>query len=202
MKKLPAVAVVERAEEAARLARLGVEANVALVEVAGAVKDGPLEPDRRQPARSAHRAALQVARARPPRNLGPPLLPLRHPHPDVGGRRPGRGRPRPGQLHRRPAHRSPLDLPGARFFLLRALSADRDTSSPSSYGASTRPGPPDPTRGSSIKWHVKRAHHRSWPHPTRPPRITILGAPSPSLNGIATTPGGLSWRNTAGERRR
>jgi len=131
------------------------------------------------PARSAQRAALEVARARPPRNLGPPLLPLRHPHPDVGGRRPGWGRPRPGQLHRRPAHRLSLDLPGARSFLLRALSPDGDTPSPSSYGASTRPGVPDPTPGSSIKWHVKRAHHRSWPQPTRPPRITILGAPSP-----------------------
>ncbi len=31
-----------------------------------------------------------------------------------------RCRPRPGQLRRRPPHRSPLDLSGARFFPLRA----------------------------------------------------------------------------------
>ena len=24
------------------------------------------------------------------------------------------------------------------------------------------------------KWHVKRARHRNWPQPTRPPHITIL----------------------------
>ena len=30
-----------------------------------------------------------------------------------------------------------------------------------------------------VKWHVKRAHHRSWPQPTGPPRASVPGAPSP-----------------------
>jgi hypothetical protein len=30
-----------------------------------------------------------------------------------------------------------------------------------------------------VKWHVKRAHHRSWPQPTGPPRACVPGAPSP-----------------------
>ncbi len=42
MKKVPVVAVADRAEEAAHLAGLGLEASVALAEVAGAVKDGLL----------------------------------------------------------------------------------------------------------------------------------------------------------------
>lgn len=42
MKKLPVVAVADHAEEAARLAGLGVEASVALAEVVGALKDGLL----------------------------------------------------------------------------------------------------------------------------------------------------------------
>ena len=42
MKKVPVVAVADRAEEAARVAGLGLEASVALAEVAGAVKDGLL----------------------------------------------------------------------------------------------------------------------------------------------------------------
>ena len=42
MKKVPVVAVADRAEEAARLAGLSLEATVALAEVAGAVKDGLL----------------------------------------------------------------------------------------------------------------------------------------------------------------
>ena len=25
-----------------------------------------------------------------------------------------------------------------------------------------------------VKWHVKRAHHRDWPQPTRPPVVTLL----------------------------
>ena len=42
MKKVPVVSVADHAEEAARLAGLGLEATVALAEVAGAVKDGLL----------------------------------------------------------------------------------------------------------------------------------------------------------------
>ena len=30
-----------------------------------------------------------------------------------------------------------------------------------------------------VKWHVKRARHRSWPQPTGPPRASVPGAPSP-----------------------
>ena len=100
------------------------------------------------PARPSHRAAIEVARPRAPRDLGSPLLPLRHPHPHVGGRRPGGGRPRPGQLRRRSPHRSPLDLSGARFFPLR-LTTVGATPSPCSSDGSTRLGDCDPTRGSS-----------------------------------------------------
>ena len=101
------------------------------------------------PARPSHRAAIEVAGPRAPRDLGSPLLPLRHPNPDVGGRRPSRGRPRPGQLRRRTPHRSPLDLSGARFFPLRPLTTAGDTPSRCSRGGSIRPVAIAATRESS-----------------------------------------------------
>ena len=101
------------------------------------------------PTWSADRVAIQVARSRAPRNLGTPLLPLRHPHADVGsgGRR--RRRSRPGQLRHSSSYRSPLDCTGAGFFPLGALSEAGDTPSPSWCDGSIRPGACARTRGSS-----------------------------------------------------
>ena len=74
------------------------------------------------PARATSGAALQVTRARHPGDLGPPVLPLRDPHPDVRRRRPRRPRPRPGQLRRRTADLTPLDRPTGRLSPLRPLT--------------------------------------------------------------------------------
>ena len=61
------------------------------------------------------RAALEVPRPGPARDLGTPVLPLRDPLPDGRGRHPRRTRPRPGQLRRRAADHPgrPSPTPGA-----------------------------------------------------------------------------------------
>ena len=57
------------------------------------------------PARTPHRAALEVPGPGAAGDLGTPVLPLRDPLPDGRGRRARRPRPRPGQLRRRAADR-------------------------------------------------------------------------------------------------
>jgi hypothetical protein len=106
-----------------------------------------------------------------------------HPHPDVGGRRPSRGRPRPGQLRRRSSHQL------AARSQWRAIFPPQATDHGWRYAITLLARRLNPARRlrsnprvvkrKYVKWHVKRARHRSWPQPTGPPRVRVPGAPSP-----------------------
>ena len=125
-------------------------------------------------------AALQVTRTRHPGDLGPPVLPLRHPHADVRSGRPRRPRPRSGQLRRRVAHHAPAPSPNrARFppqttdttdrlwrhaireLIVRLLPHRRPRANP------------HVVKRKYTRWHVKRARHRNWPQPNRPPEQAV-----------------------------
>ncbi len=93
-----------------------------------------------------------IAGPRDPGDLGPPVLPLRHPLAHVRRRRPRRPRSRPGLLRRRPAHLTPFHRPRGRLSPLRPPtppSTSGATPSPSSSPGSSHHAGPEPTPASS-----------------------------------------------------
>jgi hypothetical protein len=131
------------------------------------------------PTRATDRAALEVTRPGAPRDLGPPVLPLRDPDPDGRHRRGRRPRPRPGLLRRRPPDRPPLGRPPGRFSPLTSLALRRcGMHAIKQLLARLNPqrrarANPRVVKRKMTRWNVKRSHHASWPQPTAPPAVTV-----------------------------
>ncbi|WP_414654847.1 IS4 family transposase [Iamia sp.] len=88
--------------------------------------------------------------------------------------------PRPSVLRSRPAHLAPLHRPTGRLSPLRPQTSPTGsgtTPSASSSPGSSRTAGPEPTprviKRKYTRWHVKRARHRQWPQPDRPPHQAI-----------------------------
>src|SRR5699024_8666228 len=129
------------------------------------------------PARSPRGAALEVPGPGAPGDLGPPVLPLRDPHPDGRGRRARRPRSRSGLFRHRPADLPPLERPAGRFFPLTPLTpflASGDTLSVSFSAGRCPADGPGPTPAWSNQVHPLARQTRPPPPlaPTRPPPRT------------------------------